>query len=94
MDGNLPIRPRARVLWNREWADVKRSVSGRFASDSSTGLSPFTVEGTELPRDHAELALGWDVGFTELANLYIEWQGRFGEDLIENALTVGGRVRW
>ena len=94
MEDDLWIRPRMKVLWNREWGDVEREVGARFASDVTTGLGPFTVEGAEVPTDHAEIGVGWEVGFTDNANLFFDWQGRFGEDLVENAFSAGGRVVW
>lgn len=94
MEEGVLFRPRMKLLWNHEWADVDREVSGRFASDPTTGLSPFTVAGAEPPRDHAEVSIGWEVGFTENSNLFLAWNGRFGEDLIENALSLGCRVVW
>jgi autotransporter-associated beta strand protein len=94
MEEGVLIRPRFKLLWNHEWADVEREVSGSFVSAPTTGTTPFTVEGAEMPRDHAELGLGWEVGFTANANLFLDWQGRFGEDFVENALSIGGRVVW
>jgi len=90
-DGSL-IRPRMKVLWNHEWADVEREVSGRF--ETSLAPTPFTVEGAEFIQDFAEISVGWDVGFVGNANLFLDWEGRFGEDLIENSLSLGGRVVW
>ncbi|MEM9174303.1 MAG: autotransporter domain-containing protein [Myxococcota bacterium] len=94
MDENIWIRPRLRAQWNREWGDLEREVSGVFASATAAGLGAFTVEGAESPEDHGEIAVGWDVGFTDNANLFLDWQGRFGEDLTENAISAGGRIVW
>ncbi len=94
MEEGVLFRPRLKALWVHEWADVEREVSGTFASAGTTGTSPFTVAGAEMPRDHAELGLGWEVGLSRNANLFFDWQGRFGEDLIENSISLGGRVAW
>jgi outer membrane autotransporter protein len=94
MEEGVLIRPRFKLLWNHEWADVDREVSGTFVSAPTTGTTPFTVEGAEMPRDHAEIGLGWEVGFAANANLFLDWQGRFGEDFVENAISFGGRVVW
>lgn len=94
MDENIWLRPRLRALWNHEWGDTERAVSGRFASATVAGLGAFRVEGAESPADQGEIALGWDVGFTANANLFFDWEGRFGEDLIENAISAGGRIVW
>ena len=94
MDDGFVFRPRFKALWNHEWADTDREISGNFASDPTTGLGPFRVEGAEIPSDHAELSVGWEVSYVSRANLYLNWDGRFGEDLIENSISVGARVIW
>ncbi len=94
MDDGILIRPRVTVLWNHEWADVERDVSARFSSSPTTGNTPFKVEGAEVPRDHAAISAGWEVGYVSNANLFVDWQGRFGEDLVENAVSLGLRVAW
>ena len=78
MDQGFVIRPRFKALWNHEWIGDDRKVSGNFASDPTTGLGPFSVEGAELTDDHAEISVGWEVGYAERANLFFEWDGRFG----------------
>lgn len=92
MQQGILLRPRFKLLWNHEWGDTARDVAGRF--ETSLVTSAFTVQGAELTEDHAEVALGWEVGFVRNANLYLDWEGRFGKDLIENALSVGGRIAW
>lgn len=94
MEEGVLFRPRLKALWVHEWADVEREVSGTFASAPTTGTAAFSVSGAEMPRDHAELGVGWEVGFAGNANLFFDWQGRFAEDLVENAISVGGRVVW
>jgi outer membrane autotransporter protein len=94
MDGGLLFRPRFKVLWNHEWGDTEREVSGGFASNPTTGVGSFTVEGAEVPSDYAELSVGWEVGYAARANLFLEWDGRFAADLIENSVSVGARVAW
>jgi outer membrane autotransporter protein len=92
MQQGILLRPRFKLLWNHEWGDTERDVAGRF--ETSLVTSAFTVQGAELTEDHAEVALGWEVGFVRNANLYLDWEGRFGKDLIENTLSVGGRIAW
>jgi len=94
MQDDVWIRPRAKALWNHEWGDVEREVEGTFVSAPTAGLTAFTVEGAEMPSDHAEVAIGWEVGFTANANLFFDWEGRFGENLTENGISAGGRVVW
>ncbi|MCR9095216.1 MAG: autotransporter domain-containing protein [bacterium] len=94
MDENIWFRPRFRALWSREWGDTEREVSGAFASAPAAGLGAFTVDGAEGPTDLGEIALGWDVGFTTNANLFFDWRGRFGDDLVENTISAGGRIVW
>jgi outer membrane autotransporter protein len=94
MDEGFLLRPRLKAAWNHEWADVERDVSGNFASAPVTGGSAFTVEGAELPRDHAEVSVGWEIGYGKNANLFLDWDGRFGSDFIENTISVGARVAW
>ena len=94
MDENIWFRPRFRALWSREWGGTEREVSGAFASAPGAGLGAFTVEGAEGPTDLGEIALGWDVGFTTNANLFFDWRGRFGDDLVENTISAGGRIVW
>ena len=91
MDGGFVFRPRLKALWNHEWADTEQEITGRFAA-GGTGTTRFV--GAERPRDHGEVGLGWDVGYGPNANLFLDWNGRFGEDLVENALSVGARVAW
>ena len=94
MDDGILFRPRFKALWNHEWADVEREVAGSFASNPTTGLGSFTVEAAEVPRDFAELSAGWEVGYVARANLFLEWEGRFGDELIENSISLGARVTW
>jgi autotransporter-associated beta strand protein len=94
MDDGILFRPRFKAAWNHEWADVEREISGSFASAPTTGAGSFSVEGAEIPRDHAEISAGWEIGYRANANLFIDWDGRFGEDLIENSISVGARVEW
>jgi len=90
MDEGFVFRPRARVSWGREWADVERPLRGRFAA----GTTPIALEAAELPRDRARISVGWEVGYARHASLYVGWDGRFAEDLIENALSLGLRAAW
>lgn len=90
MDEGMTIRPRLRVAWGHEWADVVRGVNGDFVA----GGGSLELEGAEIPRDRAELSVGWEVGYTTNANLFVTWDGRFGEDLVENALSLGLRAAW
>lgn len=90
MDDDLLIRPRLRAAWGHEWADVVREVNGEFVA----GGGSLDLEGAEMPRDRAELSVGWEVGYTRNANLFVTWDGRFGEDLVENALSLGLRAAW
>ena len=47
-----------------------------------------------MPDDYAEVSAWWEIGYNANANLFLDWSGRFGEDLIENSLSVGARVAW
>jgi outer membrane autotransporter protein len=94
MDEGFLIRPRLKAAWNHEWADVERDVTGNFASAPVTGNSVFTVEGAEIPRDHGEVSVGWEIGYGKNANLFLDWDGRFGSDFMENSISVGARVAW
>jgi uncharacterized protein with beta-barrel porin domain len=78
------------ALWKHEWADREREISGEFVA----GGGNLVLEGAEMPQDHAEIALGWEIGYGANANLFIDWSGRFGEDLIENSLALGVRAAW
>ena len=90
MDDGLLIRPRFMALWKREWADREREISGQFVAGGGSQV----LEGAEMPQDHAEVSLGWEIGYGANANLFIDWSGRFGEDLIENSLALGVRAAW
>jgi len=90
MDEDMVLRPRLRAAWGHEWADVVREVNGEFVA----GGGSLELEGAEIPRDRAELSVGWEVGFGPGTNLYVTWDGRFGEDLVENALALGLRAAW
>lgn len=94
MDDGIMFRPRLAARWNHEWADVERDVTGSFASNPTTGLTAFTVSGAEIPRDLAQVSVGWEVGYVAAANLFVEWEGRFGADLLENSVSAGLRVAW
>jgi outer membrane autotransporter protein len=94
MDDGFVIRPRFKALWNHEWADQSREVTGSFASAPITGGSDFTVQGAEVPRDFAEISAGWEIGYNTNANLFIDWDGRFGKEFVENSLSIGVRVAW
>jgi autotransporter-associated beta strand protein len=90
MDEGVMIRPHLKAAWSHEWADVDREVNGEFVA----GGGSQNLEGAELPRDLGEFTVGWEVGYNRNANVYIDWKGRFGEDLIENALSIGLRAAW
>ncbi len=90
MDEGFVFRPRLEASWGREWGDQDRPIRGRFA----TGTTPIELEGAELPRDRAQISVGWEIGYNANANLFIGWDGRFGEDLVENALSLGVRAAW
>ena len=60
----------------------------------ASAANNLTLEGAEVPNDHAEVGLGWEVGYRKNANLFIDWDGRFGKDLIENSVSAGVRVAW
>jgi len=90
MDEGFVFRPRLEASWGREWGDQDRPIRGRFAA----GPTPIELEGAELPRDRAQISVGWEIGYNANANLFIGWDGRFGEDLVENALSLGVRAAW
>jgi len=90
MDEGFVFRPRLEASWGREWGDQDRPIRGRFAA----GTTPIELEGAELPRDRAQISVGWEIGYNANANLFIGWDGRFGEDLVENALALGVRAAW
>ncbi len=90
MDQGLIIRPHLKAAYLREWADIDRDINGQFAS----GGGRFQLEGAELPRDVGEVSVGWEIAYARSANLFVDWNGRFGEDLVENALALGLRVAW
>jgi outer membrane autotransporter protein len=90
MDEGFVFRPRLEASWGREWGDRDRPIQGRFAA----GTTPIELEGAELPRDRAQISVGWEIGYNANANLFIGWDGRFGEDLVENALSLGVRAAW
>lgn len=90
MDEGVMIRPHLKAAWSHEWADVDREVNSEFVA----GGGSQNLEGAELPRDLGEFTVGWEVGYNRNANVYIDWKGRFGEDLIENALSIGLRAAW
>lgn len=90
MDEGFVFRPRFEASWGREWGDQDRPIRGRFAA----GTTAIELEGAELPRDRAQISVGWEIGYNAHANLFIGWDGRFGEDLVENALSLGVRAAW
>lgn len=93
MDEGLRFRPRLRAAWNHEWADIERRIAGQFVAQAGSSQI-LQLEGAELPRDHGEISVGWEVGYAAYANLFIDWNGRFGEDLIENSVALGLRATW
>jgi len=90
MDDGVMFRPRLKATWGHEWGKVERTVPSRF----SAGNQSFGVDGVEIPRDQAELSVGWEMGYGEHANLFLYWDGRYGQDLIENAVSAGMRWSW
>jgi outer membrane autotransporter protein len=90
MDQGVIFRPRIKAAWLHEWADIEREVQGEFAA----GGGALNLQGAEMPRDIAEVSVGWEVGFNPNANVFVNWNGRFSEDLVENALAIGVRASW
>jgi len=89
-DDGRYMKPSFRILYEREWLDNDRDLDGHFAAAGDLGA--YEVIGASLPRNRAVIGVTSDVGITELANLFLDYDFRVGKGLLEHSLAIGFRI--
>ncbi len=87
---NRYMLPQLRLAYEREWLDPERPLDANLPAAGSSG--DFEVEGVELPRDRAVIGVTSEVGVTSRVNLFVDYDLRVAEDLLEHSLALGLRA--
>ncbi|WP_417549110.1 autotransporter domain-containing protein [Methylophaga sp.] len=85
------IQPTAEVAWVHELMDNEAQMRAGFAA---TSLANFQVDGPELDRDRARLALGVDMQMTELTSIQLGYQGEWAISDQRHDLSATFRMVW
>ncbi len=85
------IQPTAELAWVHEHMDNEAQMRAGFAS---TSLANFQVDGPELDRDRARLALGVDMQMTELTSIQLGYQGEWASSDQRHDLSATLKMRW
>jgi outer membrane autotransporter protein len=85
------IQPSAELAWVHELMDNEAQMRAGFAA---TSLANFQVDGPELDRDRARLALGLDMQMTELTSIQLGYQGEWASSDQRHDLSATLKMRW
>lgn len=85
------IQPTAELAWVHELMDNEAQMRAGFAA---TSLANFQVDGPELDRDRARLALGLDMQMTELTSIQLGYQGEWASSVQRHDLSATLKMRW
>lgn len=85
------IQPTAELAWVHELMDNEAQMRAGFAA---TSLANFQVDGPELDRDRARLALGLDMQMTELTSIQLGYQGEWASSDQRHDLSATFRMVW
>jgi outer membrane autotransporter protein len=84
-----PIALLARLGWAHEYADTTRPMTASFAGAPGAG---FTVDGAQMARDSAVVALGATARLTERLSFLLRYDGDVNGS--DNAHAVTGKLSW
>lgn len=85
------IQPTAELAWIHELMDNEAQMRAGFAA---TSLANFQVDGPELDRDRARLALGLDMQMTDLTSIQLGYQGEWASSDQRHDLSATFRMVW
>lgn len=85
------IQPTAEMAWVHELMDNEAQMRAGFAAAS---LANFQVDGPELNRDRARLALGLDMQMTELTSIQLGYQGEWASSDQRHDLSATLKMLW
>jgi autotransporter-associated beta strand protein len=80
-----------RLGWSHEYADTSRPVNANFAGAPA---SPFTVAGTQAPRDGAVLGLAASTAIAEATSVYLRYDGELAGGNTSHVFSGGVRIVW
>ncbi|MCH7601058.1 MAG: autotransporter outer membrane beta-barrel domain-containing protein, partial [Myxococcales bacterium] len=86
------LLPQFRFAYEREWLDNARSMSAFLPTAGPMG--EFQIKGATLPRDRVVIGVSSEVGVSDRINLFVDYDLRAGEDLLEHSLAFGFRAIW
>lgn len=85
------ITPTAELAWVHEFLEDEASLRAGFASAPAV---TFSVDGPDLDRDRARVALGLSLQFRETAFFHLGYQGEFASSDRRHDLAATLRVMW
>jgi len=84
--------PQLRAAYERDWLDQDRTISANLPSAGQGGR--FEAEAVSLQRDRAVVGVSSEVGVSESANLFLDYDLRASKDFLEHSLALGVRAIW
>jgi outer membrane autotransporter protein/CSLREA domain-containing protein len=91
LDEGVWMRPELRAAWLHEFGDRERKLEARIGG---TPGATFTVRGAELPRDAAELGVGWTVAASERLRFFAGYDLAVNPDLLQHSAALGLELLW
>jgi outer membrane autotransporter protein len=91
LDDGVWMRPELRAAWLHEFGDRERKLEARIGGVPGATM---TVRGAELPRDAAELGLGWTVGATDRLRFFAGYDLAVNSDLLQHSVGLGIELLW
>ncbi|WP_296592964.1 autotransporter domain-containing protein [Methylophaga sp.] len=85
------IQPTAELAWVHELMDNEAQMRAGFAA---TSLANFQVDGPELDRNRARLALGLDMQLSELSSIQLGYQGEWASSDQRHDLSATFKMAW
>ncbi|MCP4040158.1 MAG: autotransporter outer membrane beta-barrel domain-containing protein, partial [bacterium] len=86
------LLPQLRIAYEREWLDKDRPIDAHLPAAGSGG--DVKIDGIELPRDRAVIGVSSEVGVSDRVNLFVDYDLRAAQDLLEHSLAFGLRAIW
>jgi len=89
--GKYRIQPTAELAWVHEFMEDEAGMRAGFAV---APITTFAVDGPDLDRDRARVALGLNVQLTEVAYLNLGYQGEFASSDDRHDFAATFRMMW
>jgi len=91
LDDGVWLEPELRAAWTHEFGDRERKLEARIGGVPGATM---TVHGAELPRDAAELGIGWTVGASDRLRFFAGYDVAVGSDLLQHSVGLGLELLW